>query len=66
MFIYVFNKRHTSECDNFYYGDKVIEKAEWYKYLGVVYSTKYCKKRFLISLPKLVKHKQSRPVVGKL
>ena len=39
----IFNKRHTSECDNFYYDDNVIEKAEKYKYLGVVYSTKYPK-----------------------
>ena len=37
----IFDKRHTSECDNFYYGANVIAKAEKYKYLGVVYSTKY-------------------------
>ena len=42
----IFNKRHTSESDSFYYGDDIIEKNEKYKYLGVVYSTKY---------PKLVK-----------
>ena len=30
-----------SECDRFYYGDDIIEKNEKYKYLGVVYSTRY-------------------------
>ena len=35
--VIIFNKRYASECDNFYYGDNVIEKAEKYKYLGVVY-----------------------------
>ena len=39
--VLLFHKRHTSEFDNFYYGDNVIEKAEKYKYLGVVYSTEY-------------------------
>ena len=39
--VIIFNKRHTSECDNVHYGDDVIEKGEKYKYLGVVYSTKY-------------------------
>ena len=24
--VLIFNKRHTSECDNFYYGDNVIKK----------------------------------------
>ena len=71
----IFNKRHTSECDNFYYGDNVIEKAEKYKYLGVVYSTKYPKnilKETFVHLAsqagKAVSslHQQSRPVVGKL
>ena len=42
--VFIFNKRHTSEYDNFYYGDNVIGKAEKYKYLGVVYITKYPKK----------------------
>ena len=37
--ILIFNKRHTTKWDNFYYGDNVIEKAEKYKYLGVVYIT---------------------------
>ena len=41
--VLILNKRHTSECDNVYYGDNVIEKAEKYIYLGVVYSTKYPK-----------------------
>ena len=41
--VIIFNKRHTSECDNFDYGDNVIEKAEKYKYLGVVYSARYPK-----------------------
>ena len=27
-------------CGSFHYGDKTIEKAEQYKYLCVVYSTK--------------------------
>ena len=40
---YTFSVRYASECDNFYYGDNVIEKTEKYKYLGVVYSTKYPK-----------------------
>ena len=34
--VLIFNKRHTSECDSFYYGDDIIEKKEKYKYLGVV------------------------------
>ena len=41
--VIIFNKRYTSECDNFYYGDSVLEKAETYKYLEAVYSTKYPK-----------------------
>ena len=41
--VLIFNERYTSACDNFYYGDNVIEIAEKYKYLGVVYSTKYPK-----------------------
>ena len=32
----IINKCYTSECNNFYYGDNVIEKAEKYKYLGAV------------------------------
>ena len=41
--VIISNKRHTSECDNFCYGDNVIEKAEKCKYRGVVYGTKYPK-----------------------
>ena len=71
--VLIFNRRHTSE--NFYYGNNVIEKAEKYKYLGVVYSTKYpknvLKETFLHLASQAGKavfslHKQSRPVVGKL
>ena len=66
-----FNKRYTSECDNFHYDDNVIEKAEKYKYLGVVYSTKYpknvLKETFLHLASQAGKavfslHKQSRPI----
>ena len=73
--VLIFNKRHTSECDSFYYGDDIIEKNEKYKYLGVVYSTKYpknvLKETFLHLASQAGKavfslHKQSRPVVGKL
>ena len=73
--VLIFNKRHSSECDNFYYGDDVIQKTEKYKYLGVVYSTKYpknvLKETFLHLASQAGKavfslHKQSRPVVGKL
>ena len=67
----IFNKRYTPECDNFYYGDNVIEKAEKYKYLGVVYGTKYPKNVFFHLASQTGKavfslHKKSRPVVGKL
>ena len=41
--VLIFNKRHKSEYDSFYYGDDMIEKNQRYKYLGVVYSTKYPK-----------------------
>ena len=41
--VLIFNKRYAAEFYNFYYGYNVIEKAEKYKYLGVVYSTKYPK-----------------------
>ena len=73
--VIILNKRHTSECDNVYYGDNVIEKAEKYIYLGVVYSTKYpknvLKETFLHLASQAGKavfslHKQYRPVVGKL
>ena len=73
--VLIFNKRHTSECDSFYYGDDIIEKSEKYKYLGAVYSTNYpknvLKETFLHLASQAGKavislYKQSRPVVGKL
>ena len=73
--VLIFNKRYASEWDNFYYSDNVVEKAEKYKYLGVVYSTKYpknvSKETFLHLASQAGKaffslRKQSRPVVGKL
>ena len=73
--VLIFDKCNTSECDNFYYGDDIIKKAEQHKYLGVVYSTKYpknvLKETFLHLASQAGKavfslHKQSRPVVGKL
>ena len=75
IIVSIFNKRHTSECDSFYYGDDIIEKNEKYKYLGVVYSTKYPKNVLKETSLHLTSqagkavfslHKQSRPVVGKL
>ena len=69
--VLIFNKRHTSECDNFYYGDNVLEKAEKYKYIGVVYSTKYPKNVLKETFVHLASqagkavfslHKQSRPL----
>ena len=71
--VLIFNKRYTSECNNFSYGDSVIEKAEKYKYLGVVYSTKYPKNVLKVTFLHLDSqagkavfflHKQSRPVDG--
>ena len=71
--VLIFKQCYTSECDNFYYGDNVIKKVEKYKYLGVVYSTKYpknvSKETFLYLASKAGKavfslHKQSHPVVG--
>ena len=73
--VLIFNKRHTSECDNFYYGDNVIEKAEKYRYLSVLYSTKYPKNVLKETFVHLASqagkavfslHKQSGPVVRKL
>ena len=73
--VLIFNKRHTSDCDSFYYGDDIIEKNEKCKYFGVVYSTKYpknvLKETFLHLASQAGKavfslHKQSRPLVGKL
>ena len=57
--ILVFNERYTKVPGSFHYGDNIIEKAEQYKYLGVVYSTKFGKAIFSL-------RKQSHPVVGKL
>ena len=38
--VLIFNERYPTVCGSFHYGDNIIEKAEQYKYLGVVYSTK--------------------------
>ena len=38
--VLIFNKRYTTVCGSFHYGDNTIEKADQYKYLGVVHSTK--------------------------
>ena len=38
--VLIFNERYTKVHGSFHYGDNIIEKAEQYKYLGVVYSTK--------------------------
>ena len=38
--VLIFNERYTTVRGSFHYGDNIIEKAEQYKYLGVVYSTK--------------------------
>ena len=38
--VLIFNERYTTVCVSFHYVDNIIEKAEQYKYLGVVYSTK--------------------------
>ena len=71
--VLIFNTQHTSECDSFYYGDDIIGKNEKYKYLEVVYSTKYpknvLKETFLHLASQAGKavfslHKQSRPVVS--
>ena len=32
------NERYTTVCGSSHYGDNIIEKAQQYKYLGVVYS----------------------------
>ena len=38
--VLIFNKRCTTVCGGFHYGDNIVESAAQYKYLGVVYSTK--------------------------
>ena len=37
--VLIFNEHYTKVHGSFHYGDNIIEKAEQYKYLGVVYST---------------------------
>ena len=73
--VLIFNERYTTVCGSFHYGDNIIEKAEQYKYLGVVYSTKSAnnvlKETFFHLASQagkaiFVLRKQSRPVVGKL
>ena len=37
--VLIFYERYTTVCGSFHYGDNIIEKAEQYTYLGVVYRT---------------------------
>ena len=73
--VLIFNERYTTVCGSFHYGDNIIEKAEQYKYLGVVYSTKSANNVLKETFSHLASQagkaifalrKQSRPVVGKL
>ena len=73
--MYLTYYRYTAACGSFHYGDNIIEKAEQYKYLGVVYSTKYANNVLIGTFSHLASQagkaiftlrKQSRPVVGKL
>ena len=73
--VLIFNELYTTICGSFHYGDNIIEKAEWYKYLGVLYSLKSAnnvpKETFSHLASQAGKaifslRKQSRPVVGKL
>ena len=73
--VLIFNERYTTVCGSFHYGDNIIEKAEQYKYLGVVYSTKsannvlketFSHLAFQAGKAIFALRKQSRPVVGKL
>ena len=73
--VLIFNELYTTECGSFHYGDNIIEKAEQYKYLGVVYSTKSANNVLKETFSHLASQagkaifalcKQSRPVVGKL
>ena len=73
--VLIFNERHTTVCGSFHYGDNIIEKAEQYIYLGVVYSTKSANNVLKETFSHLASQagkaifairKQSRPVVGKL
>ena len=74
--VLIFNKRYTTVCGSFHYGDNTIEKADQYKYLGVVHSTKsannvlketFCHLASQAGEAILALRKQSsRSVVGKL
>ena len=73
--VLIFNERYTTVCGSFHYGDSIIEKAEQYKYLGVVYSTKSANNVLKETFSHLASQagkaifalrKQSRPVVGKI
>ena len=73
--ILVFNERYTKLPGSFHYGDDIIEKAEQYKYLGVVHSTKSTKNVLKETFSHIASQagksifslrKQSHPVVGKL
>ena len=73
--ILIFNERSTKERGSFHYGDNIIEKAEQYKYLGVVYSTKSTNNVLKETFSHLASQagkaicslrKQSHPVIGKL
>ena len=70
-----FNERYTGVCGSSHYGDNIVEEAEQYKYLGVVYSTKsgnnVLKDTFYhlasqVGQAIFALRKQSRHVVGKL
>ena len=73
--ILVCNERYTKVPGSFHYGDNIIEKAEQYKYLGVVYSTKSTNNVLKETFSHLASQagkaifslrKQSHPVVGRL
>ena len=73
--VIIFNERYTKVRESFHYGDNITEKAEQYKYLGVVYSTKSANNVLKETFSHLASQagkaifslrKQSRPVVGKL
>ena len=73
--VLIFNERYTTVCGSFHYGDNIIEKAEQYKYLGVVYSTKSANNVLKETFSHLASQagkaffalrKQSRPVAAKL
>ena len=73
--VLIFKERYTKVHGSFHYGDNIIEKAEQYKYLGVVYSTKSANNVLEETFSHLASQagkaifslrKQTRPVVGKL